>query len=192
MLSRRALAPLMVSLLAATLAAAGSWFNWFAALDQAWYDFSLRANTLDYPEDIAIVAIDESSLDALGAWPWDRRQHAKLLARLQGAQIVVFDLLFAEAQSSSLARSGAELAQDAASADKEFAEALRTHGRALLPVYIEQQEYRGLMQEILPIPVLANATAAMGHAHVEYGRDGIARGVYLRMGLGKPYWPQLA
>ncbi|NNM11971.1 MAG: CHASE2 domain-containing protein [Pseudomonadales bacterium] len=191
-MSRRASAPIAVSLLAGLLAAAGSWFNWFAALDKAWYDLSIRNHTLGYPQDIVIVAIDESSLDALGAWPWDRSRHARLLERLPEARAVVFDLLFAEPQSSAIKPVNPTPDSAALSADGTLANALRIHSKALLPIFIEQQQYRGLMQEVLPIPELAAAAAALGHAHVEYEKDGIARGIYLRMGLGKAYWPHLA
>lgn len=190
-MNRRALAPLAVSALAALLAAASGGLGWFSALDKAWYDLALRAHLLDYPDDIAIVAIDETSLDSLGAWPWDRRYHARLVERLQGTSALVFDLLFAESQHDSVDRPGPP-AKGAASADEELGRALQAHARVLLPVYIEQQQYRGLMQEILPIPELASAASSLGHAHVEYGADGIARGIYLRMGLGKPYWPHMA
>ncbi|MCH2000164.1 CHASE2 domain-containing protein, partial [Achromobacter xylosoxidans] len=36
----------------------------------------------DISPDIVIVAIDDSSIDALGRWPWRRAVHAALLDRL--------------------------------------------------------------------------------------------------------------
>ena len=49
---------------------------------------------------IVIVDIDENSLQVEGRWPWSRSRLAQLLSRLDeaGAAIVVFDVLFAEAE----------------------------------------------------------------------------------------------
>ena len=49
-------------------------------------------------ENIAIVEIDENSLDEYGQWPWDRRLIASGIAKAfeSGAQLVVVPILFAE------------------------------------------------------------------------------------------------
>ncbi len=49
---------------------------------------------------LVIVDIDERSLQREGHWPWPRERLATLLMRLQAADValVVFDILFAEAQ----------------------------------------------------------------------------------------------
>jgi CHASE2 domain-containing sensor protein len=46
--------------------------------------------------------------------------------------------------------------------------------------------------EILPIPAVAKAAAAIGQVDVGMDDDGVARGAYLMAGLGSPYWPSLA
>ena len=49
-------------------------------------------------ENIAIVEIDENSLDEYGQWPWDRRLIASGITKAfeSGAQLVVVPILFAE------------------------------------------------------------------------------------------------
>lgn len=52
---------------------------------------------------VRVVDIDEESLEKVGQWPWPRTVIAELLGRLseQGASVVVFDILFAEADQTS-------------------------------------------------------------------------------------------
>ena len=74
-------------------------------LDDILYDARLRATmprTLD--ERIVIVDIDEKSLAEVGRWPWGRDKLALLVQELfdrQGAALLGFDVVFAEADDSS-------------------------------------------------------------------------------------------
>jgi len=70
------------------------------------YDLRLKStlndrqfNAEDLP--VVIVDIDETSLAELGHWPWSRDQLATIVEQLtaQGAVIIAFDVLFAEAQN---------------------------------------------------------------------------------------------
>ena len=54
---------------------------------------------------------------------------------------------------------------------------------------IEQGRLNGELLEAGALPQLAEAAAAIGRVHVEIEEDGIARGFYLREGLGDAYWP---
>ena len=66
------------------------------------------------PAEIIIVAIDEPSLQAIGAWPWPRDRHAEALDRIAAARprAIVYDLLFTEprpedpALAAALGRAG--------------------------------------------------------------------------------------
>jgi len=181
--------PFTVLLLVAALTALASVGQWFASLDRSFYDVLLRQHTLDYPDDVVIIAIDEASLDEIGAWPWPRDIHAKLLGQLQQADAVVFDIIFSEPSDrrrDTSARSGAP------SADAVFAKSIALNRKVILPVFIDEQQYRGFLQEILPLPVLSNAASALGHVHLNYSQDGLVRGVYLGEGLGQPYWQHIA
>jgi len=51
-----------------------------------------------------IVDVDEASLNEFGQWPWPRYRVAQLLVKIQnaGAKVVALDMLFAEADRTSL------------------------------------------------------------------------------------------
>ena len=187
MSAARKTSPIVTIAITGVIAALASIFSWFSSVDTAYYDFLLKKNLLPYPDDVVVIAIDEASIERLGAWPWDRRYHAQLLGRLNQADAIVFDLIFAEPQSAILAKGATAL-----STDQQFSEALKLSENVILPVFIEELRFRGEMREVMPIPVYANAAAALGHAHVDYSENGIARGLYLREGLGEPYWPHLS
>ena len=156
--------------------------GWLWRWDQLIYDAQLRFWSRPAPDDIIIVAIDEASLAQFGRWPWSRQVHAHLLKKImdEGPRAVAFDIIFAEPDLENPA------------GDKQFAEAIHASGRVALPVLMEQRRAGGQPLEILPLPALADAAAALGHVHVELDPDGIARRLYLREGLGSPYWPHLS
>ena len=182
--------PLVTIVTVAVVAAVASLHHWFASVDTAYYDFVLGQNLLDYPEDVVVIAVDEPSIERLGAWPWDRRYHARLLAKLKLADAVVLDFIFAEPQS--LVLTGDPSLDSTTSPDQLFAQAMIKQQNVLLPVYVQQAQTGGELREVLPLPLFSEAAAVLAHAHVDYGENGIARGVYLREGLGSPYWPHLS
>lgn len=152
-------------------------------LDYALYDAAMRGGPA--PDDVVIVAIDDASIAALGRWPWDRRLHAALLDRLRaaGATAVALDVIFAEP------------APPASGGDAALATAMSRGPPTVLPLLAQDLSVdagsgagagAGSLRELLPIASLARAAAALGHAHVEIDRDGIARSVYLREGRGRP------
>jgi diguanylate cyclase (GGDEF)-like protein len=93
---------------------------------------------------VVLIAIDEASLDALGAFPWSRRRYAELLQQLQTAppQVVVFDLLFSDSSPD----------------DGMFAEAI-----AAYPAVILASAWNRDGQPLGPTPTLATAALASGH-----------------------------
>ncbi|MDI1287861.1 MAG: adenylate/guanylate cyclase domain-containing protein [Reyranella sp.] len=60
---------------------------------------------------VRIIDIDEAALAAHGQWPWPRDIIAQLVEKLtkQGAAVIAFDVIFAEADRSSASRMGATL-----------------------------------------------------------------------------------
>src|SRR5262249_23079140 len=57
-----------------------SFTTYFAELNSTAYDFTLRLSGPVHPTVPAlIVAIDEDSLDRVGAWPWSRDKLARLI-----------------------------------------------------------------------------------------------------------------
>ena len=86
------------------------------------YRFKIRG-TVKPPEDIIIAAIDEKSIDMLGRWPWDRDIMADVLKKLKGlgVRIIVFDIIFSEAEKN----------------DTLFSKAMTDAGNVILPVFFE-------------------------------------------------------
>src|SRR5690606_31754069 len=122
--------------------------------------------------DITIVAIDSESLTQIGRWPWPRGVYAQMIDRLTeaGARGVLLDLVLDE-----------ENVEDPAG-DEELAVAIARNGRVVLPVLVEAARHGGPIEEILPIPPISAAAAALGHVDVALDGDGIAREVYLYAG----------
>lgn len=92
---------------------------------------------------VAVVDIDEASIAELGQWPWPRTTLAQLVDRLgqAGAATVAFDIVFPEADRTSMAaqaellrQAGAEVTLPASGAvnnDQAFAEAIGRHSVTL-------------------------------------------------------------
>jgi adenylate cyclase len=101
-----------------------------------------RAPVADSP--VVIVDMDEKSIDALGQWPWTRQTFADAVDRLtaMGAKVIVFDVVFAEPDRTSLrAIAESNPALDAQTRevlrgtrdnDDIFAEAIKRSGRVVL------------------------------------------------------------
>ncbi len=169
---------LLLTVITLVLAYTNGLYRW----DLLFYDWNLAAWSRAPADDIVIIAIDEQSLREVGRWPWSRRIHADLIRKLTaaGAKAIALDIAFAEPDATD------------PTADAKLATALASNGRVVLPVLNEQNRLDGQLLETLPIPVLATAVAGMGHVDVELDPDNIARSVYLKAGLGSPYWPTLA
>ncbi len=155
--------------------------DWLWRWDNLIYDATLSLWSQPAPDDIVIVAIDESSLAALGRWPWSRRIHAHMVRHLsaEGAKVIAIDLIFAESDSLD------------ENADEALGEALANSARVVLPLHLEQSRIQGQLIEQLPVPPLTESAAALGHVHVELDADGLARSIYLLAGLGDARWPAL-
>ncbi|MGF2686432.1 CHASE2 domain-containing protein [Marinobacter sp. DUT-3] len=147
-------------------------------LDYWLYDAQITTHPAPLDDDVVVIAIDEISLDRLGRWPWSRDTHARLIEKLDkaGAETIVFDILFPEPSGE----------------DPELAAAMEQHGKVVLPLYLSPPSRNYLISEQLPTSDLAAAASALGHAHVELDKDGLARGLYLLNGLGDHLWPSLA
>jgi len=79
------------------------------------YDSFLRsAPRRPAPGPIAIVDLDEASLERFGQWPWPRYRIARLLDRIReaGASAVGLDMVFAEPDRTSLTPLSGEILRD--------------------------------------------------------------------------------
>src|SRR5690606_14318080 len=126
-------------------------------LDHVLYGRTMALATHEPSDEIIIVALDDASIREMGYWPWRRAVHAQLLERLQGARAVGLDLVLSDPNPA--------YPDD----DETLAGAMREHGRVALPLVIDQNR----VQE--PLPVLADAAAAMGYINVHLDPDSVVR-----------------
>ncbi len=167
--------------------AVGALAGWASQTHLLWqqdeYVYDRLVGNWHYPPDerLAIVAIDERSLQQLGQWPWPRGTHARLLERLReaGARRVALDLMFPEPDRKD------------ARQDAELAAAIKRGGNVVLPVLAAAASDEAVPEELLPVPVLAAVADGLAHTDIEVDGDGVARGLYLRAGVGSAYWPAL-
>ncbi|MES9884574.1 MAG: CHASE2 domain-containing protein [Sedimenticola sp.] len=155
--------------------------DWLQRWDNLIYDAQLTLMSRPAAVDTVIVAIDDASLNALGRWPWTRDIHGNLVERLSkaGAKAIFLDILFSEETPGQPQQ------------DQRLVEAVRESGRVFLPVVVEERGLGGQLVETLPFTDLAAVARGLGHAHMELETDGIVRGVYLKEGVGSPYWEQI-
>lgn len=153
------------------------------------YDLTERADNLAYDalmharpalhSDVVIVTIDESSLGAIGLWPWPRNVHARLIQCLAAARpaAIGYDVLFIEPS-----------AQDAV-----LARAIGQAGNVVLPLTFSVPGENGAPFALqAPVAPIAAAVRAVGHADLTPDRDGIVRRASLLGGTADSHWPDFA
>ena len=62
------------------------------------FDLQFQSQQKEISQDIAIVTIDEKSIEKYGQWPWNREVLAETIVKLrsQGAGVIVMPILFSE------------------------------------------------------------------------------------------------
>ncbi len=190
-------------------------------LDRAAYDAAVRSTAPPAPSSrVAVVAVDEASLAALGQWPWPRDIMARLVTALQraGAAAIAFDVLFSEpdrlgrpgADADGATSTDAELAGAIARApvvagfaltfeDSPFASAaMRCALTPLEPVQHQRGDGDLLAQvfsgsgAVCSVPVLSEAARASGTINAAPDEDGVLRRVPLLSRLDGRVHPSLA
>lgn len=156
-------------------------FQVLKPVDQTLYDQLLQTQSRPARDDIIIVAIDDYSLAELGKWPWPRARHAELIRQISKAKptAIGVDIIFAESESSSQL--------ETQSGDHLLALAMREAGNVVIPL-ASVEAGKGL-QAAIPLQVLADAAAGLGHNHIELDNDGVARSVFLKEGTQGLWWP---
>ncbi|MBD1907436.1 adenylate/guanylate cyclase domain-containing protein [Funiculus sociatus GB2-A5] len=110
----------------------------------------------EWDERVAVIAIDETSLQEYGRFPWRRDRYAQLLQALSVSPpaVIGFDILFAEESPE----------------DSQFADAMFAKGNVVLARVWDDKG------KPLPIvPNLVEAAAAQGHILHKPDTDGISR-----------------
>ncbi len=162
-------------------AALASWSGLTWKLDAGYYDRLLASWGYNPGDEVVIVGVDEQSLETIGQWPWPRSTHAALVSHLTRAGVrgVAFDILLSEPGRGD------------DQGDEALAQAIAANGRTVLPVVPESTRENGPLIESMQVPAIGATTRYLGHTDVELDRDGIARSLYLRAGLGDAAWPAL-
>jgi signal transduction histidine kinase/CHASE2 domain-containing sensor protein len=121
--------------------------------------FHLRGQS-SWDDRVVVIAIDETSIQKLGWFPWKRQYYVTLLEILAKAEpnIVAFDLIFSEPTDD----------------DPKFAQTLMQKGNVVLA---QAQDVLGL--PLLPTPSLASAAIATGHILNTRDPDGVTRRIDL-------------
>lgn len=168
---RQKLPVLLGGVLAALLGWQLCWLPLGTSLTHLSYDlpflFSEGATT-----NLVLVELDEISHTELRqdyGTRWDRRLHAKVLdyLRREGASLIVFDIVFTEPGPD-------------ATADQEFAAAIRAHGRVVLAADVDDSRRNGILggRILPPTDVLREATPHWGPTQAETEDDGVVRKIY--------------
>ncbi len=169
---------LFLSIVAASIAVS----DWLWRLDMAIYDYQIGSWSRLPPGDILIVAIDDHSVAELGRWPWPRREFVDLVRSITdgGARVTALDVDFSVADPKD------------PESDALLAQAIAENSDVVLPVSVDRLRQGGQTIEVLPIPLLTDAAARLGHTDVDVDPDGFARVVPLHAGIGPTRWPSLA
>lgn len=126
--------------------------------------FLLRGNRPVHP-DIAVITIDEDSIEKYGRWPWPRKVHGELIRRLTalGASVIAFDTLFTEPDKSNPA------------SDAALVNAVKASDRVVSAFFFNQVERNTYGTDpLFPFEKLNDASHT-GYVNLEPDRDGVTR-----------------
>ncbi len=110
-------------------------------------------------KDVVLVLAGEKSFAQLGAWPWPRSDHAKLLGLLGLSRVVLLDIIMPEKNSP---------AEDAL-----LAQVIRTMGNVVVAGHISTDNDESRL--ILPYSAMYEAAADLGVTNVDKDVDGLLR-----------------
>jgi signal transduction histidine kinase len=127
--------------------------------------FRLRGSQGTSPH-VALIVIDDASLERYGRWPWKRSLLAQVVraASAEHPKALGLDILLSEAEDETN--------------DRELAKALKDAGNTVLVAKISNSPQGRLWVE--PLPLFVQSAAAVGHAQATLGPDSICRSVPVR------------
>jgi PAS domain S-box-containing protein len=132
---------------------------------------------LPVPDDIAIVAIDETSLARFGRYPWRRNLTAQMLDQLAAThpKVIALDVLFSETTNNA--------------DDSALALAIAKAGNVVTAAQLTRTE-SGRVVWLRPLPSVEKAAAGVGHVHVSTEADGVAGSFLVRQAddQGQAQW----
>lgn len=108
---------------------------WLAPLEAVAMDLQMRLRGPRPPDPrVALVVIDDTSVDLYGRWPWPRTRVAEVVDRLAaaGASVIAFDVVFSEpSRRDEVVDLGAE--------DEALAAAIERSGRTVLGYFFRRR-----------------------------------------------------
>lgn len=155
--------------------------GWTNRLDLLLLDGEGQVNTPELHPSIIVIEIDDMALDAIGAWPWSRDVHARLIDAISasGPRAIALDVLFIEPGDQR--------------GDAALAGALARSGKVILPhSFAPRLNSRDGEVPVYPLPALRESAAAMGHAVIVPDKDGVARSFELVRKRDAKSYPQFA
>lgn len=133
-------------------------------------DWLMRARgPLPPPEDIVIVAIDETSIARFGRFPWSRHVVARAIDTLAAdyPRVIALDILFTDQTNQE--------------EDDALARSIGKAGNVVVSAQLaEPPIHGGPARWLLPLPSLLRAAAGIGHVNVQAELDGTARQLAVR------------
>ncbi len=146
-------------------------------LDRLIYDSMVRWHQHAPDPRILLVTIDQRSLQEVGAWPWTRETHARLIGTLaQGRpKAIAYDILFVDSKPG----------------DGDLASAMATVP-VYLPLLFDVPGSNGrAFDSVLPVEPIRHAAAGFGHVNLISDGDGLVRRIRRYDGDARERWPHL-
>ncbi|MFZ5450400.1 MAG: CHASE2 domain-containing protein [Thermodesulfobacteriota bacterium] len=148
-------------------------------LELKFYDLKYRVRGPLTPcPDIAIVGIDDDSLQKVGRWPWSREDIARLILTVKdmGPKVVALDIVFAEREESAAVRSLANLRREIARRGASTPE---------LMALLEKEEHRADVDRRLAQVIAHGPPTILGFFFRDVG--GTAAGLQAEQLMGESY-----
>ena len=161
------------------------------------FDFQFQSQEKFISNDIAIVTIDEKSIEKYGQWPWNREVLAETIIKLrsQGAGVIIMPILFSE--------------PDRLGGDGKFAMTLNGNFVVVAQTGSHQTTQNGYPRGVAkignpleflfewpgmvgPIPTIGDNAAGVGTTNTAPEIDGVVRRMPLLMKIGNDVYPNIA
>ena len=160
-------------------------------------------------DNIAIVAIDDRSIEAIGRWPWDRVKMAEIIEKISAMRpkVIMTDIIWSEPYRG----------------DDALARAIKRAGNVVLPISFDMIGEKKITQNdtllnnaflriekeryfrdarpisarniLLPVQQLADNAAALGHINIVADRppgdDGVLRWDTMVIEYGNNFYPSM-
>ena len=136
--------------------------------------FRLRDTRTSSP-NVALVLIDDASLNRYGRWPWKRSMLARVVRAVAAERpsALGLDILLSEAEDQN--------------DDRDLAQELQAAGNVILVSKISSSQRGPLWVD--PLPLFARSVVAIGHAQAVLGPDSICRSVPVQeLSIEGPRW----